>query len=496
MSSSRSLDIYNLVKSLTKSEKRAFKLYAKRGSGTNHQFLKLFDLMDSMEELDDDIIIKKLKLESSSKYSNLKRHLYSQLLSSLRMLNVDKKPNIKIREIIDYAYVLYDKGLYLQALKSLENAKALCTNFGTDLSLLTILEVEKLIHSRHITRQNEYDTNTLLDKTTDISNSISNRVHLSNLKMTLHRKYIEDGHIDNQSELNELSSYFNEQITQVNYEDLRIMEKVYYCQSFVWFHYVIHDYESCLQYAIRWVELYKSHELLQKRDNNLLLRGYHYVLTSAYNLNDLETHELYLSELEALRKDNYRKFNKNNKITSFLYVHSGRFNAIFISKEFKDGLKLVPRTLKRLKRYASHLDQHKVMVLHYKIAWLYIGAGNSAKALTYLNGIIALRKKSLREDIQSYARLLHLMALYDMDDYEAVLSHLRKYLNYFEKAQSTNPLQISALKYFQKLSNAPILEKKEIHKTFLESLYEMRKDRFAKKAFLYLDIIYWVERKL
>lgn len=496
MSNSKSSDVFYLIKSMTKAEKRAFKLYATRGSGTQHLFVKLFDLIDTKTALDDDEIIKKLQLNSTNQYANLKRHLYSQILSTLRMLNVEKKPNIKIREYIDMAYILYDKGLYMQALKILNTAKKLCHQYGTDLSLLTILEIEKTIHSRHITRLKKESFEALITDVNNISESISNRFALSNLKIILHRNYIQQGHAKNKAAYDQITDYFHTQINSIVYEELRVMEKIYYCQCYVWYNYVVDNFENCLRYAQQWVELFKSHKDLPRRDYNLFLRGYHYVLTSAYNLNDQATHAVYLEELEAFRKTNYAKFNKNNKIFSFLYVHTGRLNQAFLDRDFEAGLNAIPNTLKRLKRYDMNLDQHKVMVLHYKIAWMYICAQKTTKALPYLEGIIDMQRKSLREDIQSYARLLHLMALYDLEDYEAILNKLRKYQYYFQQAKEINQLQKTAFKYFQKVSKAPILEKNELHRTFLKELAEIKQDKFEKRAFIYLDIVYWIERQL
>lgn len=496
MSSSKSLDLYYLIKAMTKAEKRAFKIFAQRGSSAQHLFLKLFDLVDTIESFDDDVIFKKMKLESKGQYSNLKRHLYAQILSTLRMLNVDKKPNIKIREYIDMAYVLYGKGLYKQALHLLKNAKVLCQKYGTDLSLLTILEIEKNIHSRHITRLQDADFDQLIADTDEISNSISDRVLLTNLKMKLHKKYVRDGHIKNEHELDKLSSYFHSIITEIPYAELGIMEKIYYCQCYVWYYYVIDDYKSCLKYATRWIEIFKQFKDIQRRDYNLYLRGYHYALTSAYNINDLRSHQAYLTELETFRKETYSKFNKNNKIFSFIYVHTGRLNSAFLAKDFEKGLEYVPKTLRRIKRYTNELDQHKIMVLHYKIAWTYIGAYLPTKALPYLEGIIALKRKSLREDIQSYARIMHLMALYDMDHFEGVLKLLRKYKYYFEQVKEINMLQRSILKLFNDICTTPILDKKIIFKKFKKDLIEFKKNPFEKRAFLYLDIVFWVERKI
>jgi len=493
MSTSKSSDLFRLIKALTKAEKRAFKLYAKRSGGNKQLFLKLFDIIDGADTMNDQLIIKKMKLDSSSQFTNLKRHLFSQIMILLRMLSVEKKPNIKIREFIDIAYILYNKGLYMEALNILKSAKQLCNKYGTDFSLLTILEIEKTIHSRHITRLSNENFDILLGETEYISHTIADRVHLSNLKMHLHRMYINQGHVENERELKEITDYFHTQIREIDYVGLGIMERIYYCQCHCWYYFIIDDYRGCYEHAKEWIKNFQSSEDLQRRDYNLYLRGFFYGMISCLNLQLGKEHKALLDELEHFRKSNYAKFNKNNKIFSFLYVHTGRLNQVILEKDYQRGLELIPKTMSRLKRYAKNLDQHKVMVLHFKIAWIHLMAKKPAKALPLLKGIVALNKKSLREDIQSYARLMHLMALYDLENYGGVLDLLRKYRYYFEKAKEINPLQKTTLQYFQDVCNAPIFERKATTKTYLEKLHALKENRFERRAFLYLDIIAWLE---
>ncbi len=121
---SRTEDLKSLVNSLTKAEKKNFRLYARRIQATDDlMYLDLFDILDKTGDITDDEIIAEMGNITKSQYSNLKRHLYSQLLVSLRMLQKSKQVNIKIREYIDFAFVLYGKGLYMQSLKLLSKAR-------------------------------------------------------------------------------------------------------------------------------------------------------------------------------------------------------------------------------------------------------------------------------------------------------------------------------------------------------------------------------------
>ncbi|MBT8286052.1 MAG: hypothetical protein HKO75_11825, partial [Flavobacteriaceae bacterium] len=77
--------LFVLVKSLSKSEKRQFKLYVGRlGVNTDAKFLALFNLMDKMKNYDESVILGS-GIVKKAQLSNLKAHLYRQILVSLRL---------------------------------------------------------------------------------------------------------------------------------------------------------------------------------------------------------------------------------------------------------------------------------------------------------------------------------------------------------------------------------------------------------------------------
>jgi len=123
--SKRSNDIlFQLIQSLEKAEKRHFKLYIKRSSSNeNLKIVQLFDALDKMSEYDEKILLKKLPSIQKIQLSNLKAHLYKQILASLRLLKSAESIDLQLNEQFDYAHILYKKGLFIQSLKILEKAK-------------------------------------------------------------------------------------------------------------------------------------------------------------------------------------------------------------------------------------------------------------------------------------------------------------------------------------------------------------------------------------
>ena len=93
-------NLFVLIKSLTKSEKRQFKLYVGRmDSNEDSKFLKLFNLLDKMEFYNEDLILKN-KIVSKLQLSNLKAHLYKQILISLRLNPQHKNVKLHILSLI------------------------------------------------------------------------------------------------------------------------------------------------------------------------------------------------------------------------------------------------------------------------------------------------------------------------------------------------------------------------------------------------------------
>src|SRR6476661_3273955 len=114
MMPNRNSDIlFQLVHSLEKSEKRNFKLYIKRNSANaDLKIIELFDALEKLHEYDEAALLKKLSSIKKQQLSNTKAHLYKQLLASLRLIRSSDSIDLQLHEQLDYARILYNKGLY------------------------------------------------------------------------------------------------------------------------------------------------------------------------------------------------------------------------------------------------------------------------------------------------------------------------------------------------------------------------------------------------
>ncbi len=494
---SQSDQVFSLVKSLSKAEKRNFRLYSTRiMERKDLLFLKLFDLMDKQKTLNDAKLIEEMGGIEKGQYSNLKRHLYRQIIISLRMLHKEKRANFKVREYLDFAYILYGKGLYLQALKLIKKAKELAKKNHLIYMQLILMEFEKKIESRHITRSGSSKAEEMILESQLIQTDANHLVSLSNLKIKIHGKYLQNGHVRSKQEAAEIRAFYHTQIDHIDLDALGLIERIYYVQSRVWYNYILLDFKSCIKYAIEWVDLLNSNHIMIDRDVDLYMRGHHYVLSSAIHIKDKKIHADYLAKLEAFRKQAYKKLNTNSQILSFLYVHTGRLDSIILSGQFDKADKVIQRSLNRIRRYKLKLDQHRVMVFYFKFAWIYFGYGNISKALSYLDKIINNELHNLREDLQDYARIMKLLCHYELGNIDLLQYLINTYSNYFNRKKSLNDFLEQAMNFFTTLRSEGLLEHKKIIKEYYLIFSEMNKTPYERRAFIYLDILSWLESKI
>ena len=78
--------VFDLVKLMSKAEKRNFKLYSTRlGCNEGAKFLLLFDCFDSLEQYDEAKVLALCPTITKQQLPNLKAHLYKQMVRTDRV---------------------------------------------------------------------------------------------------------------------------------------------------------------------------------------------------------------------------------------------------------------------------------------------------------------------------------------------------------------------------------------------------------------------------
>jgi hypothetical protein len=495
MSTTTTDSLVNLIHSLTKAEKRSFKLYANRNSSSPEElkFLQLFDFIDKSTQYTDEQAVLKLKEIKKSQLSNIKAHLYKQLLTSLRLQYISHHIEIEIRETIDYATVLYQKAFYHQALKLLEKAKGLSIKANASILTLEIVEFEKIIELQFITRSIGSRAEQLTSQSREVQKHIDISTDFSDLALQLYSLYLKGGFARDEKDYHFVKEFFFSRLRTYRLEDLGFEEKMHLYNSYVWYHYINQDFLMCYKYARLWIDLFDEYPEMKSIRREMHLKGMHNLLNALFNL---RSYTRFSEELNGLVNYQFSDREQENElILHQLYLYSNLINKHYLEGSFSDGLKLVPDILDFTKKYDQKLDSHRIMVFYYKIACLYFGSGMNKEAIVYLNLVVQFKEQTLREDIQSFARILNLIAHFELGNDILVEYQIKSVYRFLIKMGDLHGVQKEILNFLRLL---PMTER-DLLKSFKVlhgKLVKLSLLPFEKRPFLYLDIISWLESKL
>jgi hypothetical protein len=493
----RSSDVlFQLIKSLEKSEKRNFKLYIKRNSGSEDlKSIQLFDAMDKMEEYDEAQLLNKNKNLRKQQLSNAKAHLYREILTSLRLIRQEENIDIQLHEQLDFARILYNKGLYLQSLRTLDKIKELARANNQETFLLQVLFFEKTIEGLHITRSMQDRADQLAGEVDVVNDHLQTISQLSNLSLELYSWYIRNGVARNEKDEVAVQEFFERNLPGDTSLCQGFYAQLYLYQSFSWYAFIRQDFLMYYRYTQKWVDLFEKEPFMLAIETSQYIKGMHNLLGAHFDLLNDQKFEETLKQFEAFSESEIVKNNVNNRIQTFVYLYISKLNQHFIYGTFTEGLSLVPYIEQKLKEYWIYLDRHRILVFYYKIACLYFGSGDYEKTIDYLNKIINW-KVDLRTDLQCYSRLLHLIAHYELGNF-GLLEYLTKSVyRFMAKMENLSLVEEEIFRFVRKSFNVRPGQLKEEFAKLLEKLKAYEKNRFETRAFVYLDIISWLESKI
>ena len=492
----RSTDaLFQLIHSLQKSEKRNFKLYVNRNSSNNDlKVIQLFDALEGMPAYDEELLLKRSASITKQQLSNIKAHLYKQVLASLRLLE-NKNIDILLHEQLDNARILYNKGLYMQSLKVLEKSKELAKANNQISLLVQVLFLEKKIETLHITRSLKERASQLITESDEVNEHLIKITKLSNLSLYLYSWYINNGHARNEKDEQEIEAYFQTYLTDELKNVNGFYEKLYLHQSYCWYAFIRQDFIMYYRYTQHWVDLFKEEPRMIEIETAHYIKGVHNLLNAHFTVRNYPKFEEELKVFELFATSETVQDNDNNIIQVFVYLYIAKINEHFLFGTFKEGIAMIPFIIEKLKEYQLHLDMHRILVFYYKIASLYFGAGDYSNTIEYLNKIINW-KVDLRTDLQCYARLLNLIAHYEIGNYDLMEYLIKSVYRFMAKMENLSLVEEEMFKFLRKsFQLSPRRMKPEFEK-LLDRLKQLEMNRFETRTFVYLDVISWLESKV
>lgn len=485
-------DLFKLIKSLEKPEKGYFKKFAQTYSKTaDQQYLQLFDAMDAQKEYDEDAIIKKFRNTSlSTQISVAKNYLWELILKSQRAYRANTSKFMRLNALMENGEILFEKGLYQQALLTWEKAKKLALDFDEKAFILDI-EAWKRRYFVDL-RADLWDQNVLpsFETTDQLLHQYSNTLAIQKIyfKSTKYIKTNPD--FRNPEHKKEWDEIMKNPILAPENEPEDFYGKLYFNYVHSNYHHLSNNEEQNLFFISKNIKLWESNPLLIEVEP---IRYIAAVSNYLGTLSKFSRYQAFIDYVEAFKPPHFNSINQE----AIYFEHWWLWKEITFKITGDDIAfgNFIQETYADLLKYAPYINSVRWMLIRFGIAINYFKTNRFEEALKLTNEIIDAKDIELRKDIQAHTRMMYLILHYELKNnliLESLSRSVKRYLiqneNYFETEKVF-------IKFFNKLINAP--DKSEAEQIINDLNDEVNlifeNNKSEKIAFMTMPLTVWLQ---
>jgi hypothetical protein len=476
--------LFDLINSLTMSEKRFFKIFSQRHViGEANQYLLMFDFIDKNENINNETL---LKQPFSKNLSAEKNYLYRLILKSLNAYYFDFSTKMKVQNLIISAEILAYKGLETQALKTLEKAEKTASEAELFTHLLTIKQTEFEI----LSKLNNYDY--AIDKIKDFETIINKQIGFITIQeqtTKLYKLRQTTGGIRSKKDIEQLDKI----VTQHNKKGLTSKKSDLFLNSLnIAYLNATKNYNEELIYLDKVIKLYEANPFLIENSIKGYVSSLYNKANTYRNLKEYKKALLVLDKLDALKAN--KLISTSKSISAYIFYLSNNLRLLIhiINNEFD----LAENTYQRIKKeYHLHEDninksvvyEHLILVVRLKIEQKHF-----KEALQLSNIIINDTSFKRRADILTYIRLLNLVIHFELKNDFTIEYLSSSAANYFKRKQRLYKTEKEVINFITKYVSG---NKKALAK-INDNLKFLKTDAYEKNMFNLFDFQNWVEEKL
>lgn len=489
-------DLFQLIKSLTKQEKRYFKLHASRHViGEENKYVKLFDAIDKQKVYDESQIKKKFRNAPITRQLHVaKNYLQQLILASLRNFH-ESKAEDKFHTLLRNAQLLFNKGLYAQSEKALNKAKKSATDNERFLQLLEILRWEhQIAHSQNDFKWLEQYVDSGIHEEIELLEKYHNFLEFQALNDRVFIPYWRKGAIRTKEEKEALEELFEQPLFQNEENAKSFYARYFYHNSRFSFHLFLGDYHQSYEHIQHLVAMFA--QLEKNKIKGKLVRNYSSALINQYivqsQLGLTEAIPFTLEQLRAVPTDSAEQ-KRRLIIRSFnleidFYINTGQFHS---------GLQKIDPLLENFKKLRREINKQQRLGLFYNLAYLHFGAGDYDHALDWINQLLNDPDLKTRQDIHCFGRLLNLIIHYELGNdqlLEYIVKSTYRFLSNRQRLFKVESVMLKLMRHYPKWIT--FKEKQEGFQLLIEELRELEKEELEKRAFEYFDFISWMESQV
>lgn len=492
-----STELHSLIKSLTKSEKRFFKLNSSLQAGDKN-YLKIFDFIEKQKKYNEDELKANFKDEVFINHlPSEKNHLYRLILKSLRAYYSDQSVSSQLKQEIKNVDILNRKALYKECSKFVIRAKELAKEYEKFYYWFELINWEKrLLEEAYESGIFTINLDDLIKEEHDVVDKLRNLAEYQVLYSRINYVFRSGGFTRNETEreiVNEIEDYhlIKGKNTALS---TRATTICYYikggCSASK------RDYNHALTFFLKAKTVMENKTKIRDDLQPRYIATLNFIMLCYIDTYEFEAAAGIISEIQAL--DGKKAFTGlDSKVRLFNAVYIGKLQLYNRKGQFEKAFELIPEIENGLDLYEEKINKEKKLLFTYNIAYSNFGKGDYRTALKYINEVLNDNEKQLRQDIYSFSRIFNLIIHFELENFDFLeydLKSAARYLNKHPKDYQVEKLFIAHIKLLAKEENQ--MEQKEIFKKFHAKLDKLLTNDREKVILEYFDLQAWIDAKL
>lgn len=492
-----SKELFQLVKSLSKSEKRFFKLTSSLQSGDKN-YLKIFDVIDKQDDYDEEAIKSMFKKEVFIKhFPSEKNHLYKLILKSLRSYHSDDSISSILKQEIKNIEILYKKALFKECNKFLNRSKKLAIDHEKFYYLFELLNWEKiLLEEAYEEGEFTKDLDVLINEEKEVIERLRNLAAYHILYSKINYVFRSGGYVRGEAGLKVVEEISSHPLIVGKNTALskRAATICFYIQGFCALAKL--DRKTCITKFSRSKEIFDQNPKIRKDLPKRYVRTLSNLILCFIDMKKYHEAKELLVELKKVIET--KGFQSTDiKMMAFKSTSLAEMKMYGRLGEFEKAISEIQPIIDELDTYSEKINKEQEILFYYNIAYIFFGAGEYNKALFWINKVLNDNESSLRQDIYSYARLFNLIIHFELQNYdllEYITKSTSRYLNKRNRAHEVENMIMNNIKKLSKSLDED--QKHEIYIQMKKDLNVMFKDDSEKIILEYFDLNTWIKSKI
>ena len=495
-----SSDLFDLIKSLSKSEKRYFKIYTTKNKYSEEkQYIKLFDMIDRQLVYDEEKLLK--KVPEIKKFSVVKNQLYNLILKSISTLHSEKKITMNLRAKLDYIEILYHKGLFSQAKKLLTKSKRNAYEYEEYNLILELLSIEhKLLTSamafKSIQKYAENVDSWSKEKSL-VLDKIDNVRSLQTLLTPFVKIYFEGIQHKADETISFIQELVNNPILQDEDKCTSITAKLTYHLIWTIYHNAMHNKVEAYNHSKARLDLLENNPIFIDKDFSIYIYTIKMALDNSIKLLKEDEIKSLMAKLDDAVTNSPIGYDQNDEAAIFISKNLALFDYSKSKHDYNVILDKEEEIIEGIVKYNEMLNPGVQIELIYYIAYSYFCTGQYHHALKYVNKILNDRFTGVQSDVFNITRILNLIVHYEKGNTDLTDYIAKSYIRTLDKKNVYYDIDHAIIQLVTKLSSANNeMEKKSFLFDFRDYLMSIQFKLENLQLYKYFDVDIWLDSKL